>query len=58
MIATIVKSKTKQKTFGNLLRSPSPEQPLIEENIDKEENEEEDLSSPPKKTLKKKKSVT
>ncbi|CAF0754339.1 unnamed protein product [Rotaria sordida] len=64
-LATIVKNKTKQKTFGNLLRSPSPEKPsLIEENIKQEEEEEEennneDLSiSTKKNSKKKKKSVT
>jgi hypothetical protein len=40
-----------------LLRSPSPEPTLIEENIDQEENNEEELSLP-KKLPKKKKSVT
>jgi hypothetical protein len=54
-IATIAKNKTKQKTFGNLLRPPSPEQPLIEENNDQEE---EELPMPVKKNPKKKKSVT
>ncbi|CAF2741219.1 unnamed protein product [Rotaria sp. Silwood2] len=59
-LATVVKNKTKQKTFGNLLRSPSPEKPpLIEENIENEENDNEDLSMPTKKIeKKKKKSVT
>ncbi|CAF0764355.1 unnamed protein product [Rotaria sordida] len=61
-LATIVKNKTKQKTFGNLLRSPSPEKPsLIEENIkqEEEENNNEDLSiSTKKNSKKKKKSVT
>jgi len=57
-LATIAKNKTKQKTFGNLLRSPSPEQPLIEENNDKEEDNNEESPIPSKKTLKKKKSVT
>ncbi|CAF0721854.1 unnamed protein product [Rotaria sp. Silwood1] len=59
-LATIVKNKTKQKAFGNLLRSPSPEKPsLIEENIKNEENDNEDLSIPTKQiSKKKKKSVT
>jgi len=56
-IATIAKNKTKQKTFGNLLRSPSPEQPLIEENNNKEDDNEQ-LPILSKKSLKKKKSVT
>jgi hypothetical protein len=56
-ISTLVKRKTKAKKFGNLLRPPSPEQPIIEENIANEEHDDEELL-PPKKTAKKKKSVT
>jgi hypothetical protein len=56
-IATIAKNQTKQKTFGNLLRPPSPEQPIIEENNVQEE-EDEKLPVSVKKNPKKKKSVT
>jgi hypothetical protein len=57
-LATIAKNKNKQKTFGHLLRSPSPEQPLIEENHDQEEVDNEEIPAPTKKSPKKKKSVT
>jgi len=56
-IATIAKNKTKQKTFGNLLRPPSPEQPLIEKDNDKEDDDNEELPVPIKKSPKKKKTV-
>jgi hypothetical protein len=55
-IATIAKNQTKQKTFGNLLRPPSPEQPIIEENNVQEEDDKLPVSV--KKNPKKKKSVT
>ena len=54
-LATIAKNKNKQKTFGNLLRPPSPEPPTIDEN---NEQEEEEVPIPAKKSPKKKKSVT
>lgn len=63
-LATIAKIKAKQKSFGNLLRPPSPEKSPtpIEENTEKageEEHENEDQSESSKKlSKKKKKSVT
>ncbi|CAF1471833.1 unnamed protein product [Adineta steineri] len=57
-VATIAKTKTKQKTFGNLLQPPSPEPSLNEENNDDDEINDEEILTPPKKTPKKKKSVT
>ncbi|CAF5033383.1 unnamed protein product [Rotaria magnacalcarata] len=61
-LAAILKSKTKQKTFGNLLRPPSPEKSSsIEDNIEIGENndDQEDISKSLNKTpKKKKKSVT
>lgn len=63
-LATIAKQKTRSKTFGNLLRSPSPEQTSVDENNEHEgeeeeiEDQEEELPAPVKKSSKKKKSVT
>lgn len=56
-IAAIAKHKTRPKTFGNLLRPPSPEPTAVEE--DNEQQEDEEPSPVPvKKSPKKKKSVT
>ena len=60
LLTTTVKSKTKQKMFGDLLRSPSPEKSSFsEDNIEAKENVTEDLSIPSQNvSRKKKKSVT
>lgn len=59
-VATIAKNKTRQKSFGNLLRPPSPEPALVEENNGQEEDDDqkEELPAVAKKNPKKKKSVT
>lgn len=60
-IGTLVKGKTKQKSFGKLLRPPSPEPPAIDEFAAQDENGDDVDDEPelePKKPVKKKKSVT
>ena len=58
-IPALIKAKSKAKTFGDLLREPSPPpepEEALEENAEPEEEEEAEVA--PKKEKKKKKSVT
>ena len=56
-VATMVKSGMKSKTFGDLLRAPSPPPSLVQEASDKEDNDQDEALAQ-KKLAKKKKSVT
>lgn len=57
-IAAIAKHKTRPKTFGNLLRPPSPEPTPVEDQEEDDDDQEEEPPVPVKKSPKKKKSVT